>query len=234
MIHYLIYILKINSVIGLIVFKINWFTFMRDILEIIYFISGPVIAIGVIYAIKQYWQMKKDIFNKYEREIVSSTINDVHHFNTTIQPLYKKYLDSLNGVMIFSYDLSYQSLTQKELLDASNNFFNSINESSVFKAEEVIKEMNKFALSYTFGLSDEKKAKSIIGVQYIEFFESLLFLFSIYTEKGNMNFNDAYELYKIWNNENLINKATQTIKEKEKIINEIKAAAQTNLRPIGR
>lgn len=207
---------------------------LREVLELIYFLSGPILAAGVIIALLQYSQEKKDSISKYEREIVSSTINDIHNFNYTIETDYDLYTKSLNGKMEFTYSKEYINLSDNDLFTASNKYFETLSEDSVRRAKDLAMELNKFSLSFTFLLSDDKKAKELIGFKYIQIYESILFMISHLTINNHINLESTFKLYKLWNSQSLIVLTKQKIEENKRKLQDLEDASKKQLNPIGR
>jgi hypothetical protein len=179
---------------------------IKDIFEMIYFISGPLIAFFAFKALGQIKEARQQVFETKENRIISSkresykiAADKCEYFLNTITPL----IDNLD----------------KEVKDRNINFFKrarvTVNENNINvqidsfdKAEldkvmveiptlELFNPLDGFSLFFTSGVAEENIGYLTVGQSYCDTVERYLPLIAIFSK--NKHFTNIIELYKIWN-----------------------------------
>lgn len=175
---------------------------IKKFLELVYFISGPVVAIGTIIALKQYLKFAQDINVKYDREIGRQAIDDISNFNRVVIPKYMNYVNELTiaGMMTFTFDGDITDLNNKDLLASAKSFSENTSEKARQEAKELIMEVNRLCLSFQLGISDERKTYEIIGERFAEIFSNVSFMAIIIHNSEGANLTAALNTFKKWKN----------------------------------
>ncbi|MBX2947634.1 MAG: hypothetical protein KF704_00030 [Crocinitomicaceae bacterium] len=178
---------------------------IRDILEIIYFISGPVVAYFAFKALGQINEAKKQVTETKESRIISSkreaykiAAEKCEYFMTTIIPL----IDNLDRAVKES-GVTYFEKSQVEITtdgikvkpfykdkDEINKVFNLPN-------LELFNPLESFSLFFVSGVAEEKIGYLTIGSTYCNTVRTYAPL--IVTLSNEKHFNNTLYLFKTWN-----------------------------------
>lgn len=190
----------------------------KSILENIYLISGPIIAILGLFIINQIILAKKLLTiakKQLEESQKQMTINSQRHAATLSADLVKKYIDEI----IASEDRLYfemkkanipdlikmeiKNFTNDEIVKLSKKSFESFIKRPVKIHHLELKIVNKleaFSVYFIKGIADEKVAFSSIGKEFCKSVEE--YYPHIALLRGSKNPNKSYrnliELYKCW------------------------------------
>jgi hypothetical protein len=207
----------------------------KNCLELAYFASGPVVAIGVIIALKQYWKFAKDIDDKYSREIGRQAIEDITTFNRVIVPKYVIYDQEAKskGMLPFAYNGNIADVENTNLIESSKSFSENISEKAKQEATELIIELNRLSLSFQFGISDERKIYEIIGNRFAEIFQSVSFMAVLIHQNKGANLAALFDTYNKWKNWMDLEKAKLDLSAKTKAVAALEVMAKEPIKPIG-
>lgn len=176
------------------------FYILNTILEKLYYISGIVVAFGVLFAIKQYFLSKKDVRLKYDREINSITGEQLRLFYVKIVPAYEAVKNKLklSCNMCFSLDKKKTiDLSDIELENSCKNYMSSIHHDGIDTSlESLLVDLQIFVISFQFGLADCKLAQEVVLNKYLEICECVLPV--ILTDTDRLLYMACIELYNQW------------------------------------
>jgi hypothetical protein len=212
------------------------FNQFRAYLEIVFFVSNPIIAIGSVVALTQYFKFSKDIDSKYGREIARQAIEDVATFNSVIMPAYLSYSNELKGLMGFQSvgeRLTLDNLDSVDVIESAESFRQSISQKAIQHARELITELNRISLSLELRLSDEEKAFKLIGVQFVEIFQGVAFMAILMRKFEGANLMAAFNTHKKWKTWIDLRKAQSELSDKERIVAALEVRAEPPVKPIG-
>ncbi len=209
---------------------------IKDILEIIYFISGPVVAYFAFRALEQINEAKKQVTETKESRIINSkreaykiAADKCEYFMTTIIPL----IDNLdkavkaNGVTFF--EKSHVEITTDGI--KVKPFYKDQDEiGKVFSLPnlELFNPLESFSLFFASGVAEEKIGYLTIGSTYCNTVRKYAPL--LVTISDGKHFNNTLHLFKIWNarqeKENLE-------KEKKRIDKQLSENKSISIKTIG-
>jgi hypothetical protein len=208
---------------------------IRFYLELIYFISGPIVAIGVIIALIQYSLFAKDISTKYNREIGRQAIDDITTFNLSVIPQYLAYECETKSpkTMSFTFDGDVTDIPNKDLLESAFSFSESISENARRDAKELIMHLNKLCLSFQLGISDETKTYDIIGERFTEIFQQISFAAILIHYRKEANLTALFNTYNKWKNWSDVEKAESEFQAQKDNLDALTIATKNPIKPFG-
>lgn len=209
---------------------------IKSYLELAYFASGPVVAIGVFVAIIQYRKFAQDIDYKYSREIGRQAIEDITTFNRVVLPKYVIYGQETRstGQMSFTYNGNITDVDNKNLIESARSFSENISEKAKQEATDLIIELNRLSLSFQFGMSDEQKIYEIIGSRFAEIFEDVSFMAVLIHHNKGVNLTSLFSTYKKWKTWIDLKKAILDLTAKTKQVGQLEIMAKAPIKPIGK
>lgn len=179
-----------------------WFSNLRNILEILYFASGPALVVVTIIALNQIKIAKDDIRIRSQREASQLTISQCEKYQHEIIPLmveiYKfenenkvpKYMGKIGDFLNddLTKDPKWFSLWVSKPKEINQRWINLINA------------LESFSICFTMGIADEGMAFSIAGKIFCDNVKDLYPYIAIFRTKGNvrLQFEHIVTLYKIW------------------------------------
>lgn len=208
---------------------------IKNYLELAYFASGPIVAIGVIVALKQYWKFAQDIDDKYSREIGRQAIEEITIFNRIVIPKYAIYSQEIKstGMMSFTFSGDITDVDNKNLIESAKSFSENTSEKAKQEATELIIELNRLCLSFQFGISDEKKIYEIIGSRFAEIFQNVSFMAVLIHQDKGINLTSLFSTYRKWKGWIDLEKAKLDLSAKTKKVAELEIMAKEPIKPIG-
>lgn len=191
---------------------------IKDIIEIIYFISGPVIAYFAYRALGQINEAKKQVNETKESRVISSkrdsykiAADKCEYFMTTIIPLMNNLDRAIKENGIIFFDNSNVEMTNYGI-KVKPNFKDEdeINKVFALPTLELFNPLESFSLFFTSGVAEEKVAFLTVGRTYCRSVKEYLPLIVMLSE--DKYFINIIHLYMTWNSQI----------EKEKLENEKK------------
>lgn len=188
---------------------------LNAVLETLYYVSGIVVALGVLFAMRQYYLSKKNVHLKYHREINSITGEQLRLFYVKIVPSYEAVKNQLSCNMSFSLNnKKIINLSDTELENSCKNYMSSIrNDGLDTSLKALLVELQIFAISFQFGLADCKLAQDAVLNKYLEICECVLPVIFIDTDRSL--YTACIELYNQWKVFKLDNENKKEAKEIE-------------------
>ena len=195
--------------------SIAWCNNAHFVLEILYFLSGISVAIGVVYSIRQYMLSRKDVTLKYSREVNAVTTDQLKMFYTEIVPLYEEMENK--GVKFFYFDekVTIVKFDNAEILESAKKYYDSLSDQDYYceKAKKILINIQLMSANFEFGCADEKMVKEIILDKFLCVFEAVFPLLT--RENDTRLYQSCVDLYNAWR----VEKKTKQIKsENEKLI----------------
>lgn len=178
--------------------SVIWCNNLRFVLEILYFISGIFVAIGVIYSIRQYILSKKDVTLKYSREINAVTTDQLKMFYTNVVPLYEEIKNIETGLFYFDEKVVLVKIDDEKILESANGYYASLNNPSFYteKAKKILINIQLMSANFKFGCADENMVKEIILDKYLCIFEAIFPL--LIRESDTSLYQSCVDLYNSW------------------------------------
>lgn len=234
----------------------------KSLLENIYLISGPILAILgclIFYQIKlakksieladqQIMEAKKYLRTISKREAAALAAKQVEIFMEKIIPMGNQIYNKKEEIDFPKFNGEIKNFTNDELKEWDKDFTRSFSE-KMLKLDlldiQLINFLEGFATYFTKGIADEEIAFSSVGRAYCNYVESYYPQISITRGSNNPNkhYNNLIELYKIWNSrldkfkiEDELKKKQQKIKEELKDFENIKQQAskkEITIKPLG-
>jgi hypothetical protein len=207
----------------------------KSLIENIYLLSGPILALIGLTAIIQLRLAKKTITISSRREAAKLATNQVEVYHNRIIPLLNEIFDA----------------KQKEKVDSIKIDIGEFNRETIFgklgieKAKKLslermkiinpilqaINAMEGFSIYFTKGVADEEIAFSSVGRTFCFTVEDLYFDIAICIKKGEEDsFQNIIGLYKIWSSRL---KKEKLDKDKEEILNKLSKIKAEKVDPIG-
>jgi hypothetical protein len=180
---------------------LSWFSVLKDILEVLYYLSGIGLLLGVIIAIQQLKLMKKDFNVKNQRASIEKSIEYLHLFATEYIPKASKLLEDLSKKNI----QFYKGPINKEFYFDNNCNLGSdyIKKNLIICAEcgaiDVLNRFEYFSAALISGLADEELAFNPLASFYCEIVESL-YVPLCYSRRNGLStaYSNTIKLYNIW------------------------------------
>lgn len=179
---------------------------IKDILEIIYFISGPVIACVAFKALEQINEAKKQVEEARASRIIGTkregykiAADKCDYFMTVIIPLINNLDTQVKSNKITFFEKSQVEITADKI-KISPCFQNDEERKKVFNLPnlDLLNPLESFSLFFTSGVADENVGYLTIGKTYCTTVKKYLPLIAgLSNEKYFLN---ILKLFKIWNN----------------------------------
>lgn len=212
----------------------EFFDTTKSIIENVYLLSGPVLAILGGVAIMQLRLTKKAMITNSQREAANLAASQISTYNNQIIPLIDKlYLfereNKLNKIKIeigeFNRDYLIKIVGKKE--------FNKLNKERIINGTHFLRVVNSleaFATYFTKGVADEDIAFSAVGRTFCFSIESMFFDIASCLETNDNSFQNIIELYQIWNDRLVKQKLTS---KNIQLMNELEKISDNKISPIG-
>lgn len=190
---------------------------MRNILEIVYFISGPLLVItsglillqiklakqNLIASYELLAQEKKDLKLRAKRDSIESSCEQIKKYMEEIVPMRWELNEYIKLIKL--EHIKRLTFTRKDLKMSREDFdkwYENV-KSDPGKSEKTISILNKletFSIYFIKGIADESVAFSSMSISFCEIVEDLYPLICIYREDNRENsyFTNLAELYKLW------------------------------------
>jgi len=215
-------------------------TRLKDVLEIISYVSqGGLLIVGIL-ALGQIKIAKKDIAIRSRRESIVLAADQIERFREDFLPkiteLNKMYR-SINAMEAPKY--RFEDFTEKELRQASSKIANIMekyrrvldDEKFNVSVQELMNLFEGFSVYFTEGVADEKVAFKPLGQVFCDFVEENSFMYCIYRNQEEMNYYDnTIKLYKTWSGR-IIQRKLQD--DKSEINKKLKKINIPNIKTIG-
>lgn len=177
---------------------------IQIIIEMLYYISGPILAIGVIFAYKQLVLVKNDIKTKNQRSAVEKSVEYMDWYANVFIPEhedFKKKLRNQKDVKL-NYNFEGDNFKFPEPLTVDRT---SLNRCIVVKSDagfvSLANQLEFFSYVMTNGLADEEQVFLPIGELFVDFMNQNQELYCQLRDNDNDNkFSYSVKLYKLWNN----------------------------------
>lgn len=212
----------------------------KSLVENLYLLSGPIIAIIGSFVIYQLYLAKKAIklsenqltqAKNYlktisKREAASIAAKRVEFFIAKIIPLGNKIHEEKEKSDIVVFKGKVKDFNQSEFGDWTKEyqkfFFDLIDNNRILLGLDLINYLEGFAVYFTKGIGDEKIAFSSIGSQFCDYVETYYPSISFIRTDNNPNksYDNLVELYEIWSKRLKKFESEELIKMKEKMIQE--------------
>lgn len=179
----------------------SWYLVIKEAVEILYFLSGVGLLIGLYFAYQQLKLMREEYNTNNKRAAVEKSMEYLNYFATTIIPLnttysnglskiaHQKYKGPKNDDFRFDQNCSFSSEYIRKFVDASIKS----------GASNLLNQLEYFSAALMSGLADEELAFIPLAEAYCETIEDL-YPTICYTRKkeGTNMFSNVIGLYKIW------------------------------------
>ena len=170
---------------------------LRPYFELLFFISGMVLAGAAIYALQQISIMKHDtdIRTRRESRIIAAEI--VSEFNAQISPKYENYIALLSKSSRSSYKMESASFKQISTQEAEKlrDYVSCFDEEHRSTAKSLVDNIEKLVINISNGIADTDYAFNKIGVNYCVIIASLAPFILLHKHY----YNSCIDLYDSWN-----------------------------------
>ncbi|WP_061250002.1 hypothetical protein [Leptospira alstonii] len=174
---------------------------VRNILEILYFLSGTVLAVGVIVALRQYKLQKKDFEVKYTREKLNLTIDLISDFNRQVLKIFKEYKKGRSpndSAFFLNSNVHFIDLKDQQLRDSCESYATTWKQADLLILDEVIIEINRIASPIIYNLASEELIQKSIGDYFYKVYVEILpYIFSL-KDEDESKFKDSLALFNKW------------------------------------
>lgn len=207
----------------------------KSIIENIYLISGPTLAVLGVVAIFQLKLTKKAIIISSKRQSAELATKQLEYYESKIISA----LDNLSKIE------REDKLDKIELKIGNFKQIEIINQLGKEKTSQLIKEREKHILLYTRilnsfeafstyftkGIANEEIAFSAVGKTFCYSIEYYYFYISVFIDESNdISYQNTIELYKLWSQRI---KKEKLHKEKQSILSKLNQIPDTKIDPIG-
>jgi hypothetical protein len=203
------------------------FTGLRQWLEILYFISGIVVAIAALLGLKQVLLLKTDITTRNKRLSVEKSIEHLDRFAKTVSPLAQKYLQNIRGNGLSFYNgpiIDFKKIGLKQKSD-----FELCKKKLDLDPLDLLNELEVTAAAMVSGLADEKLAFNPLGRSYCDLVEKIYDVICLCRDEEEY-YSNIVALYQLWKPR--IDKIDLE-KQKQKIDKDLACITDKDIPPIG-
>lgn len=210
---------------------------LKDIMEIVYFLSGPVIACIAYRALAQISEAKKQVAETKEGRILSAkrdsykiAADKCEYFMSTITPLIDSLNDALEEDSVKPLDDTMVSF-EDDYVKVKSDFDKEIFSRIIFdyKGLHLFNLLESFSLFFTSGVAEDEIGFLTIGHSFCSPVKEYLPVIALLSSDGG-HFQNVLNLYKIWNDR--IEKDTLE-QEKKKIENKLNQKKDIKINSIG-
>ncbi len=203
---------------------------LRDVLELIYFISAPIIAFIAGVALWQIKVTKDTARTNAKRNALSLAAQQCDHYQKYIIPL-QNTLDATieaksitylkqSEVIIDGNRIRVKKSYPKDIKDQLNNIGLDL--------LAVLNSMEAFAMFFTTGSADERIAFSSVGSTFCRVARDLLPEIVPYVDSGH--FRNLYQLFLMWNSRI---ESKKLLHEKEELEQKLRKVDKKFIEPVG-
>lgn len=212
----------------------EFFDSSKSILENIYFLSGPIIALFAVAGVFQLFLTKKAIKINSQRESANIAAQQVREYSTNIIPLINKYNFALRKEKIKPVDIELgpfrRSYLEKKLGKERVREIQIERLRTTIFLLEMLNSLEAFATYFTKGVADEEIAYPSIGKTFCFTIESHFFDIGCCRKEEDYSYQNIIELYEIWKGRMKKEKLT---KQQKEILKELMNIKSDTVKPIG-
>jgi hypothetical protein len=183
-------------------YDLVWDSWIRPVLEALYFLAGIGLFATVFIALKQLRLLKEDMRTKNKRASVEKSIEYLHWFSTDFIPKTNPILDSLIGVHnaeSFIDNMNREFVFDDKVSPTNTEVVNMIVACRDLGAVDILNQLEYFSSTMTSGLADEELAFNPLSTIYCDITERLYPLICEFRKEGNTKmFSNIVKLYGIW------------------------------------
>ncbi|APD92954.1 hypothetical protein BM523_02440 [Alteromonas mediterranea] len=155
--------------------SINEFIFnLRPIFELLYFISGLVVAAAAIYALKQIPLLKRTLRIQSKRDALKITSEQCDIYMSEIIPMQNVFHEAVKENKVTYFQGWDVSIENDELKVSRKTPPNMKGFSSILKTLNVLNKMESFSSYFTSNVADEVIAYHTVGTTFLSFTKELL------------------------------------------------------------
>jgi hypothetical protein len=205
---------------------------VRLVLEVFYFISGPMIALFAFLGLKQLTIAKNNAKMSAKRESYRLAADQCTHYFQNMIPLQNRLDEVISEKKVTFFDRAKVTIEHKEIKIGFNTKKDGlVGEITPIAIEllSVLNSLESFALFFVSGVADETLAFSSVGRTFCGEVRKLLPVIVLLAE-GEGNFRNTIRLFLIWN-ERI--ESTKLLKNKEAIEDRLKKLDNKVIRPLG-
>jgi hypothetical protein len=209
----------------------SWFSYIRDITEVIYFISGIGLLIVGCYALKQIKIAKKSIQINSLRDSALLSAKQCERFAKIYLPEISKIRNDIRMKKLITFKGPVENFDdakdffEKELTKAFfSKWGGQANIPFVSEILTLLNDLEAFSLYFTKKIADEEMAFQSLATVYCSFLEDIGFPFIMFSRKssGKKLYSNILELYVLWKDritaEQLETKFDKLLDEYSKIV----------------
>jgi hypothetical protein len=179
----------------------TWLSILHTTLELLSFVSGPVLVVVAILALKQISIAKGDVQVRSRREAASLATTQCQRYYSEIIPLLNELDELINQKEIPEYRGEIADFCQDDILKNPTWAIKWLSKTDdLLKLWiQVLNSLESFAIYFTTGVADEEIAFSTIGLSYCNTVKKLYAFIATGRIKGkNKHFEHIVTLYKLW------------------------------------
>jgi hypothetical protein len=209
----------------------NWFTYLRQVLELLYYLSGVAIAFAAFWGLKQLTISKKIARENATREAYKLAADNCRYFAREVVPLQKPLFTQIMEKGIKSFQDRHFLLEYGEI--KNHNFDLELLKKEIPSIDHelvsFLNAMEAFALFFASGVAAEEVGYRETGTTFCHAVEYLMpALFS--WRSVNVRFDSTFKLYEIWRDRQ---KAENISTQMKALENDAKRLSKETIKPIG-
>lgn len=183
------------------ILQLSSFDLFKEILDIIYKLSGVGIIIGLYLAYSQLKQMKTDYETSNKRSSIEKSMEYLNLFATTIIPASSEYINQINRSGLQKYKgPKNKDFRFDEQCNADSKYIRDIIDASIrHDGIHILNQLEYFSASMISGLADEKLAFTPLAETFCDTVDEMYVMLCQTRRKTSSNlFSNTIELYTIW------------------------------------
>lgn len=210
---------------------------IRNILELIYFISGPALLIVAIYALRQIKEARNQVQETRKARLLSAK-RESYKIAADKCSYYMETVIPLMNILDKEIDSKKVTYFEKSVVTKTSNSY-KLKPANISKEEketlfslpitEVFNPLESFSLFFTSGVADEKVGYLTLGHTFCESVDSYLPIL-IMLSSDQEHYNNIMQLFTIWNTRKEREKLEA---DKQRIEKAISDKREITIKPIG-
>lgn len=197
------------------------------VLEILYYISGVVLAVGIVFAYKQLKLMKDDIKTKNHRSAIEKSVEYMDWYANTFIPEHEKFSKQLRKEkdIKLSFDFQHENFrVSEELLLSDEKVLISIVTKVDAGFVTLANQLEFFSSVMISGLADEEQVFLPVGDLFVDFMDENRELYCFLRRKSDDKFGNSVKLYNLWKSRLEEQKLDKQLSELERKRSTLKSA----------
>lgn len=205
---------------------------LHEVLEMIYYVSGPlIVAVGVI-GLTQIIIAKRDISIRTKREAVTVAALQCQQYNEKIVPLLNEFYIYRKKSNLEEFKGADMGFDLKDIMGANPNWCKTVfeklkgDDDFAVRLVSIMNALESFSIFFTERVADEEVAFSSVGLTFCDTVKKMSPFFAIVRD----HYANVIRLYKIWSSRIEKKKLASQVGD---LYERMTSICDDNIRPLG-